>query len=911
MARTVLPSDIVDAAEHSAAPALVTVGLQRLTEDRPDLPDRVAADPSLREALVAVLGASRSLTQLCQTDPEAVDVLARLDERRPGAQRSASDLVRWKQLEYLRIAARDLTGRDGLEAVGGGLARMADDVFACAWELAGGESPGAHGIAVVGMGKYGGRELNYASDVDVLFVGEGDVRPPLDLARRCFRVDADLRPEGRNGPLVRSLDAFRSYWQRWARTWEFQALLKARPAAGDPGVGAAFAAAAGQALWSRPFGADELREVRAMKARAEEQMARRGLSDRELKRGRGGIRDIEFAVQLLQLVHGRADPSLRSPTTLVALEVLGGAGYVDGEDAARLAAAYRFLRMVEHRLQLWDEAQVHAVPTGGEALERLARVCGYRGTETNDAVGAFTQDLRRHQAAARSLHERLFFRPLLEAFSGVQSMAPGLPEAAVNERLGAFGFAEATRTRQALGELTHGLTRTSRLMQQVLPLLLEWLSESPDPDGGLLGLRTLAAGTHQAGALVRMFRDAPDAGRRLCLLLGSSRLVATGLERHPEIVADLAEPGHPGPITDVGLRQDLASAVRWRPPADRAAVLRRFRRSQELRISVRDLLGQDDVAAVGSGLSTLAEAVLDEALHLVRETTGLSVPLAVVAMGRFGGAELSYASDLDVLVVHGGRTDDDAAAAERVAAELRRLVNGPTPAERLWTLDLDLRPEGKQGPLARSLAGYQEYYQRWARTWERQALLRGRFAAGDPDLGARFADVARGFLARSVTDDDEREIRRMKARIERERIPATDDPAFHLKLGRGGLADVEWTVQLLQLRHRLWGHAGTLGALRALREAGHIDADDADALSAAYEYCERTRNRLYLVRGAPGDALPSRADQLGKLARSLGTTGPDLREEYQRVTRRCRRVTERLFYGADGPPLGPTYRGAP
>ncbi|HEY2430839.1 MAG TPA: bifunctional [glutamine synthetase] adenylyltransferase/[glutamine synthetase]-adenylyl-L-tyrosine phosphorylase [Acidimicrobiales bacterium] len=904
MNRAALPADVAAAVEHSAAPAAVGVALQRLGDVKPELPARLAADASLRHALVAVLGASRSLTQLCQTDGDAIDVLANLDDRRPCEPTSPDGLVRWKRLEFLRIAGRDLTGRDSLEAVGEGLARMADDVLGAAWRLAPG---GADGIAVIAMGKYGGRELNYASDVDVLFVGEGDVRPALDLARRCFRVDADLRPEGRNGPLVRTLDAFRSYWQRWAKTWEFQALLKARAAAGDPDLGAAFTAAAEDALWSRPFGADELREVRAMKARAEEETARRGLTDRELKRGRGGIRDIEFAVQLLQLVHGHADPSLRSPTTLVALEVLAGAGYVDGDDAAGLAAAYRFLRMVEHRLQLWDEAQVHAVPAGGEALERLARVCGYRGTEERDAIGAFNADLRRHQATARSLHERLFFRPLLEAFSGVQSLAPGLPAAAVNERLGAFGFTEASRTREALTELTRGLTRTSRLMQQFLPLLLEWLSESPDPDGGLLGLRTLASGSHQAEALVRMFRDAPDGGRRLCRLLGSSRLVAAGLEHHPDVLADLADPARPEPVTASGLRHQLSDSARRRPPVERAAALRRFTESRELQIEIRDLLGRDDVDTVAAGLSTLAEAVLAEALNLVMEVSGLSVPVAVIAMGRFGGAELSYASDLDVIVVHGGGSDRDAAAAERVTTELSRLVNGPTPTERLWTLDLGLRPEGKQGPLARSLAGYEEYYRRWAQTWERQALLRGRFAAGDEELGDRFADVARRFLAREVTEDDEREIRRMKARIERERIPATDDPAFHLKLGRGGLADVEWTVQLLQLRHELWGHPGTMAALRALTAAGHVDGEDAAALAAAYEYCERTRNRLYLVRGAPGDALPARPDQLGKLARSLATTGPDLREEYQRVTRRCRQVTERLFYGAEGPPRRRTF----
>jgi glutamate-ammonia-ligase adenylyltransferase len=519
---TLLPDALHGAAERSADPPAVLVALRRLREELPDFVDHLAGDAELRSTLVAVFAASRSLTRLCLTDPTALDVLTDLD-----ASPTADDAGQWKSREFLRIAARDLTGRATFEEVGAALADMSDRVLAAAFAA-------APEVAVIAMGKFGGRELNYASDVDVMFVGRGDVRVPLEVARRSFRVDADLRPEGRNGPLVRTLNAYRSYWTRWAKTWEFQALLKARPCTGDVAIGEAFAEAAAAAVWSRPFGADEVREVRAMKARVEAEMSRRGLSDRELKRGRGGIRDVEFAVQLLQLVHGGADTALRSPTTLTALAELATAGYVDPADAGRLADTYRFLRMVEHRLQLWDEAQVHAVPPPGPALDRLARVCGYRSTAMQPATAQFMADLRRHQATARTIHERLFFRPLLEAFQGAQT-GRGVPE-----RLSAFGFTDAVRTQEALRELTRGLTRTSRLMHQMLPLVLEWLSEAPDPDAGLLGLRTLASGQHRSEALVRMFRDAPDGARRLCLLLGTSRVVGAGLERHPELVADLA-----------------------------------------------------------------------------------------------------------------------------------------------------------------------------------------------------------------------------------------------------------------------------------------------------------------------------------------------------------------------------------
>jgi glutamate-ammonia-ligase adenylyltransferase len=897
----VLPSELGAAVERAADPDGAAKLLERLEEVRPGTVDRLAADGALLGAVLAVAGASRSLSQLLVADPDAIEGLARLDRYPRVSAEDTAGLARAYRLEYLRIAARDLTGADDLTAVGHGLARLADEVLEAAWRLSG---TAAEGVAVIGMGKLGGEELNYASDVDVLFVGDGDVRALLEVARRCFRVDADLRPEGRNGPLVRSLDAYASYWDRWAETWEFQALLKARPIAGPTELRASFAEAAARRVWHRPFGAEDVRQIRRMKARAEDELARRGLTEREIKRGRGGIRDIEFAVQLLQLVHGRHDPSLRSPTTLTALGELAAAGYVDAADADRLAEAYRFLRAVEHRLQLVDGAQVHAVPTDPGALERLARVLDYRDGPDRTATAAFVDELRRHQAAARAIHEQLFFRPLLEHFAGLGVELPGQAAA---ERLAAFGFTDAQRTRQALQELTHGLSRSSRMMQQLLPLLLGWLSESPDPDGGLLGLRTLMGSPHRAELLIPWFRDSPQVARRVCVLLGTSRMVGAGLEHNPDLVGELAggrTEGGPAvdrsdasPDVTAGLVTRIETALAWREgrPA-RMAALRRFKQAEEMRIAAADiigLLGPEDVEAVGSRLTALAEAVLDAAV----DTLAPSVPMAIVAMGRFGGAELSYASDLDLLLVHDASDPRDVAAADAEAEDLLRLVKGPTPAERVYLLDADLRPEGRQGPLIRSLAGYAAYYQRWAQTWERQALLRARPVAGDRDLGRRFLEMAAPFVDRPLTENEAREIRRMKARIERERIPKRDDPDFHLKLGRGSLSDVEWTVQLLQLRHGVRA-TGTMAARTALEAAGALAPDDSQILADAYRFCERTRNRLYLVRGAPGDALPARADHLAFLARSLGMTPAELRETYRRVTRRARDVTERIFYGA-------------
>ncbi|HEU5003679.1 MAG TPA: bifunctional [glutamine synthetase] adenylyltransferase/[glutamine synthetase]-adenylyl-L-tyrosine phosphorylase [Actinomycetota bacterium] len=888
-----LPDLLGDVVARSAAPAAVALALERIAEHQPEARARLAGDPDLARATVAVVVASRSLAELLATEPDALDVLARLD-RRPARGPGTEGLVAWQRREFLRIAARDLLGLDPLPTVGAGLADLAQDVFAEACVLAG-EAGGDHpGLAVIGMGKLGGRELNYASDVDVMFVGEGDPLAVLAIARQCFRVDTNLRPEGRSGRLILPLDSFAAYWDRWAKPWEFQALLKARPVAGDASLGAAFAEAAGRRLWGRPFGAEQLRSVRAMKARSEKAVAARGLADREVKRGRGGIRDAEFAVQLLQLVHGGRDAALRSPNTLEALGELASAGYVDPGDAETLARGYTFLRVVEHRLQLEDNQQVHAVPKDAGQRGRLARVLGYRDDAARTALARFDGDLRLHQAAVRTVHEHLYFRPLLEAFAGTGG---AMPEEAVDARLAAFGFTDPARTGRAVAALTRGLTRESRLMEQMLPLVLDWLSKSPDPDLGLRGLESLVGRARPLPGLVAAFRESPETARRLCLVLGTGRRFHRGFERQPELLADLGSDAALVPRGREALVEAAFSALRWRSaPDSRRAGLLRLKRAEELRIAAGDVVEQTGVEDVGRGLTHLAEAVLEAAIS----TVDPPVPLAVIAMGRFGGGELSYASDLDVLLVSGG---EDPAAAHHAAEYLSRLVKGATPDAGIYDVDLDLRPEGRQGRLVRSIEEYRPYYERRAVTWERQALVRARPVAGDPALGAAFMELVRGWVWRPPTDDEVREIRRMKARIERERIPPREDPQFHLKLGKGSLSDVEWTVQLLQMTHGVRA-TGTMAALSALEGAGALSEPDARALSESYRFCERTRNRWFLMlspttgSAPPGrDSLPTQPEQLARLAASLGTTGPELRDRYRRVTRRARGVVERLFYG--------------
>ncbi len=919
--------ELTSAVERSADPTAARSGLARLCEAHPGLADEIGEAAALRDALVAIAVASRSLLSGMVADASALDPLR--DPTGLAAERGIADhrdslgaalaadpddgagaLRRWKRREMIRIAARDLLGLADLRTVGAELSSLAQACLGVALDLAAPSIP----MAVIAMGKLGGRELNYASDVDVLFVHDGSSAEAERAARALlnvmtastsdgivFRTDADLRPEGRSGALSRSVDAFEAYWDRWAQTWELQALIKARPVAGDATLGSLFVERAEPRVWPDVMDPDAVRDIRAMKARTEEMLRRKGVHEREVKRGRGGIRDIEFAVQLLQLVHGRHDTSIRSANTLEALEQLATAGYVSVADAGRLDSAYEWLRLVEHRLQLQDEHQLHTIPADDASRSALARVVGLRDRPGASALDQFDAEHLSHQTVVRAIHEQLFFSPLLETLAGAGHLAPEATE----ERLAAFGFHDLVRTRDALRELTAGLTRRSRVMQQLLPVILDWLSSSPDPDLGLLQLRRMIEGPTRSAMLARQFRETPVAAERACRVLGASRVLGLALHRQPDFFEVLADDDA---LTEEHTRADLVEealdTLDWREDEDgRRAGLRRFKRRHLLRIGARDVLGHADVETTGRELAHLADAAVEAALRSLEP----GVPIAVIGMGRLGGVELSYASDIDVLFVYDGDSPSDFDVAERVATRLMAAIGATTAEGQTFRIDANLRPEGKQGPPARSLAAYRAYYDRWALPWEFQSLVRARPIAGDAGVAERFMEMVAPYVWRDpLPGEFDREIRRIKARVEKERMPAGDDPQFHLKLGRGSLSDVEFTVQLLQLRHGAVlpevRDASTTGALVALAHAGILDAEDAAILLESYRLCERARNYRYLLTGTPGDSLPLDSDEAEHLGRMLGYTyrpQTSLRDEYRRVTRRARAVVERVFYGRE------------
>jgi glutamate-ammonia-ligase adenylyltransferase len=448
--------------------------------------------------------------------------------------------------------------------------------------------------------------------------------------------------------------------------------------------------------------------------------------------------------------------------------------------------------------------------------------------------------------------------------------------------------------------------------------MLGWFADSADPDGGLLAFRKTSEALGDTHWYLRLLRDEGASAERLARVLASGRYAADLLLRAPEAVAILADDGRLVPRARPVLESEILAAVgRAMSPESAVAAARAVRRRELFRIAAADLLGMLTVEQVGDGLSAVTAATLSGALQAAtiavenRLNTPLPTRVAVIAVGRFGGRELGYGSDADVLFVHepcdgvadtadGERTATDAAHA--VANELRRLLQIPTPDPPLL-IDADLRPEGRQGPLVRTLASYAEYYRRWSATWESQAMLRAEPVAGDPDVGRRFValiDPLR-WPEGGLDETAVREIRRIKARVEAERLPRGADKTLHTKLGPGGLSDVEWTVQLLQLRHA-WEVPGlrttrTRAALTAAVEAGLLGVADAELLEEAWIEATKVRNGITLVRGRASDSIPTDVREQGGIARYLGMGSQELIDDYRRRARRARAVVERVFYG--------------
>jgi glutamate-ammonia-ligase adenylyltransferase len=883
----------------------------------------------VRAGLLAAIGANpQDPVPVARDGERAVDAL-RVAYRRRVVEIAAFDLVASRPQQLFEVVSAELADvaaatLDAALAIA--RSRVADHAAAR--------------LAVIGMGKCGGRELNYISDVDVLYVAEPAsgideadalrvaTELAMGLARVCtmasdeptiWQVDPNLRPEGKDGPLVRTLSSHRAYLERWARPWEFQALLKARPVAGDVELGEAYCAMTRPMVWTCVEREGFVEAAQAMRRRVESHVPP-GEADRQIKLGRGGLRDVEFTVQLLQLVHGRADPEIHSATTLEALGALARGGYVGRSDAERLVACYQFLRVLEHRVQLQRLRRTHLMPVAEADKRRLARAA--RLTPGDPAT--LDKAWKTTRREVRALHEELFYRPLLPETARLSADEAVLAPQAATRRLTALGHRNPDGAMRHIASLTEGVSRRAAIQRQLLPVMLGWFAQGADPDAGLLAFRRLSDELGTTHWYMRTLRDSAGAANRLARVLADSRYVAEGLTRSPESVQWFADDSLLTPRAPEQSAGEIAAiGERCTGGADGAAGLRAVRRRELVRLAASQLLGAPDPLGAAHAISDLTDAVIAGMLR-VAEVDALAgrvrgIPasqhpptrMALVAMGSLGGREMGLASDADVLVVHEpvpGVVDEVAQAyAVGVAATLRSLLKdaGPEPA---LVVDFDLRPEGRGGPVARSLGAYTEYYGRWALAWERQALLRARPLAGDDGVLGRFFDLADPvrYRRRGLDGADSVELRRLKARVEAERLPRGVSRQRHLKLGPGGLTDVQWIAQLLQMRHAgtelSLRVTGTLETLLAASEHDVLTPSDLDTLTAAWVGAMRLRDANVLWTGRGGDTidlLPHDRRALAGVSRILGYdpgAAHTMEEDYLRTARRARAVFERLFY---------------
>ena len=932
--------------------------LVRLFERRPDLIDRWRGDLDLLRTAMTLFGASPAIAEFARRHPEQLERIhgyahelmskAQINTAMHAAIEGLGPdaAIRALRVEYRtilgRIALYDLRLAEptaSLHRVAGVLADLAgaalDVAVVIARRLVGSATPGfgtfpiaeveAVRLAIIGMGKCGAEELNYLSDVDVLFIAEPVDGSDLSTSRAIeigtrlaatvmriihepqiepglWEVDANLRPEGKQGALVRTSDSYLQYYERWAQNWEFQALLKARAIAGDLELGTAFTDRVAPLVWGAASRDDFVLQVQAMRERVISHIPADEV-DRELKLGPGGLRDIEFTVQLLQLVHGKVNPALRVRSTLDALSALVADGFIGRDDGAAFANDYRFLRVLEHRIQLRELRRTHLLPDDEDELRILAR------SARLDGVAALRSELAAVRRQVRSLHQQVFYRPLLSAVAKLPSDSFQLTSEQAEARLRAIGYRDPRGALGHIAALISGVSRRAQMQRNLLPVLLDWLGRGAMPDRGLLAFRKLSEQNGDASWYLRLLRDSNLAARRLCELLSSSVFCATFLELFPEAVQWLDDDARLRPVPLEALEREYAGALRrYDDEAALQRVIRTMRRREMLRLAIGGTVGVTPMADLSQGLSDLATATLRAGLAAVDKLDGedAAPPFAIIAMGRYGGAELGFGSDLDVLYVYDPDGRDPDAASRQAQQRVRRLADLLADARLPIELDAGLRPEGKSGPLARSLAAYDAYYARWSLGWEAQALLRARPVAGDAGVADRFMAIANRTRYREagLGPAEVNEIRRVKARVESERLPLGADPRRHLKLGRGSLSDVEWLVQLLQLEH-----GGTIPQLRTTSTLEGLEvavdhrlltAEEGAELDRAWRLASRIRSGVVLYANQQTDVLPTNPAELDGVARLLGYEpgqGLELENDYLTATRHARQVFERRFYG--------------
>jgi len=894
----------------------------------------------------------------------------------PSDEEVARGIRRHKQREILRIGLRDLSFVASPGETMREMTTLADSCLETAYRccrgalerecgrlpIAGTERD--NGFTVIGMGKLGGEELNFSSDVDLIYLYEDDQGETLGgrrgktsprdfftrLAERItylmgdvtedgfvFRTDLRLRPLGRNGPLVQSLDATLLYYESWGQSWERAALIKARPVAGDGELGAKFLKGVEPFVYRRYLDFTTVEDLRDMKLRIEQELLEPGSKERDLKRGPGGIREVEFFTQALQLVNGGYEPRIRGHNTLKALEQLARYGFIPEQERSDLSEAYLFLRNVEHRIQMVREAHSYFIPKDEEEERALARRMnigvGTRGQERE----LFWNLYHDQTAVVRRSFERLFFgaRREMEPESG--GLAGKLwneldREELAIEELKNLGLKDPRGSYRSLLEIRDGTPysppspRRLKVMRALGPALMAELLRFGSPDQTLFNL---AEFSHRVGGrtgFLSLLVENPKTMRLLIRLFATSRFLTDLFLKRPELLDSLirVDLTRLRKTRDEMTRGLFAVLDQAEDLEDKLNTLRRYRAEEFIRIGLHDIGGELDIEEVIAQLSDLADACLGGAVRVARGEVDKSLgPLsggefAVLAMGKLGGREIDYHSDLDLIFIYdfqdwsgvGGAGAGSGKVHDyfmRIGQKMITVLTAPLEEGVAYKIDMRLRPSGKSGPLVTSLDAFRAYHEKSAELWERQALIKARFAAGDEAVGRAAEEVAATTAyGKGLAPEGVKEIHHLRDRMEKE-LAGENDSRFNLKKGRGGMVDVEFITQMLQLshghRHPTMRRRATLDALRALNDLNVITDADYGVLSHGYLFLRRLDHCLRLEHDQSIEILERDSDRLERVAQSLGykgaegMAGTDLLKDYEQQ-REAIRACYDGFFGA-------------
>jgi len=984
---------------RTADPDMTLNNFERFVSGLDDVPGFVSllrANPAVLTPLLTIFGASRFLsTFLVSHSSDGLALLGNADflTHPAGAPALAAqldalvsnasidqDVFRvlraFRRQEMLRIGLRDLLGKADLQETVTELSDLAEVCLQKAYEWADGElrkrygrpiitqedgTVQAAGFAVIAMGKLGGRELNFSSDVDLMYVYSADGETEgaaadgaasnritnhqyfIKLGEKLsaaigektgdgfvFRVDMRLRPEGQRGPLAQSLGGYEIYYESWGQTWERSALIKARPVAGDASVGREFLERITPFVYRKYLDYSAIAEIRDMKQKINKDVDQKGKTHRDVKLGYGGIREIEFVVQALQLIYAGRDRSLREKNALKALHMLAQKGLITYQERADLSKAYVFLRTVEHRIQILDDLQTQTMPLEDRELRTLARRSGYL-TPGQEAT-LLLRDYAEHTHKVRSIYDDLF------AFTGEDDTPQSgtheydlLLDASITEQetvaaFERFGFRDPGKAYRNLLMLregpafVHQTPRSRKLFNDIFPSLFHELVSSPDPDMALNHLESFLAAQGSWESFQSLARLNPDVVKTLIAVFANSEYLSRMLISRPVLIENLFESRKAFGIGTTRVFSQELTALLDKAPGitEKLDALRRFKHREEIRLGMADLLAGADQAVVCRDLSKLAEACLGAALALAGAEIGKRYALewqvaglAVIGVGKLGGRELTYASDLDILFVF---SEDRAAPPpagltvfeyfSKIAEKTIAYLSTLTREGYVFRVDTRLRPTGSKGPLVQSISAVRSYYAAQAETWERQAMLRARGVAGDPLVGQEFCRAMHGLIYQAVDQTAlAHDIRTMRRRMEEE-VGKENAGAYNIKQGVGGLVDIEFLVQYLQLLHgnsHAWVKVpGTMNALRALHKERLLAPEDYSFLGQAYRFMRLLESRMRIVTNQATSELSRDPEKLRPLARRMGydddgiPAGQKLLLEYERISREVRTLFEKV-----------------